>query len=429
MTVQADEVLKYRDKYYGLSGMPLSQYLDKHKEIQFEENSSAHWRGYQGYWLLEDEKLFLTDLESTNFTMHDIFKTHEPVFAKWFSGKLEFGIGNYYPDKWIGTYDFYVWLNFENGKVIDKKILKHFDKQPEFFFGKYKGKKFNEVLYGKINRNIYRTIRDFITSILEFIKEKDYRYRVQCPLFSISDQDIELIREIREYGIEYFITQSYIAISSNEFWENSIDDERASKLSILLEKILTSDFKKLNIISRQNIEADIISEKTILINGDSQYLIWALKTVRYFSVPPNQLEKEFIIRRLKTFKVNRLNKYVFDYEPIIETITYKFPEKTIKVNRKKFEKSNKVIYDSGKAFYTPDLSESELLNEFGYYLDENYIPQEANLDFHKYENNYDFYEFDKYCRYAGACTQEKEDFSNDTNDDVDDDIEAFLIID
>jgi len=45
---------------------------------------------------------------------------------------------------------------------------------------------------------------------------------------------VEIVREIRDYGIEYLLTQNFIATSSKVFWENSNEDERASKLSQLL---------------------------------------------------------------------------------------------------------------------------------------------------------------------------------------------------
>src|SRR5690606_23810455 len=215
----------------------------------------------------------------------DIFKTDEPVFAEWFTGKLEFGIGQFHHDHWWGFYDNYVWLNFENGKVIDRKIIKRFDQETEFNFGKYKGKKFEEILNGKIQRNTYTTIKDCIASILEFIKNKEYRFKVQCPHFKVTEKDVEIVREIRDYGIEYFLTQNFIATSSKVFWENSNEDERASKLSQLLEKILSSDFTKPFTLTKQELETAEISKETTLVNGDLQYLNWALKTVEFFSIP------------------------------------------------------------------------------------------------------------------------------------------------
>ena len=49
MTVQAQESLEYRDEKYSLIGAPLLSYLEQNKHIQFEDFSTAHWNGYQGY--------------------------------------------------------------------------------------------------------------------------------------------------------------------------------------------------------------------------------------------------------------------------------------------------------------------------------------------------------------------------------------------
>jgi hypothetical protein len=72
-----------------------------------------------------------------------------------------------------------------------------------------------------------------------------------------------LVREIRDFGVEYFLTQNYIATSSKVFWENSNEDERASKLSDLLKRILHSYFNKPFTLTKQNLETAEIAEKTI----------------------------------------------------------------------------------------------------------------------------------------------------------------------
>ncbi len=392
MTVQAQECLKYRNENYALIGAPLLQFLEKHNEIQFADYSTAHWSGYQGYWLLEDDKLFLTNLESANYTIQEIFKTDKPVFADWFTGKLEFGIGNYHSDHWWGYYDFYVWLNFEKGKVTEKKIIKRFNQEYKFQFGKYKGKKFEDIINGKIRNNTYTTIKNFITYLLEFIQVKEFKFKIQCPHFIVTEQEAELVRSLRECGIDYFLTQNFIATSSKVFWENSNEDARASRLSNLLEKILSSDFTKPFTLTKREVETADIAEQTILINGDLQYLNWALKNVEFFAIPPSQLEKEFSLKRLKDLTINRLNDFVFEYSPNFELIQFRFSDNIIKVNREKFEKINKVKYDKVNDFYIPDLTQMELINEFGHYLDENHIEQEeVDFDNTSYRSN-DYYD-------------------------------------
>jgi hypothetical protein len=379
MSTPSQESLKYRNKSYFLIGAPLSPYLQANKEIEFDYYSSAHHRGYQGYWLLESNKLYLINIESRNYTMTDLFQSEKPVFAEWYNGQLEFGIGNCYSDgSWWGVYDNYVWLSIKNGKVIKKRIIKRFTQEPELSFGRYQGRKFKDILNGKIERNIYTTIKDFIAYLLEFLKNSKCEFKVLCPRFKIEKIDGELVKEIQTFGIDYFLTQNYIAISSKVFWENSNKDERGFKMSKLLEKILASDFTKLFTLTKQKLESAEIAEQTILINPDIQYLNWALKTVDSFAVPPDLLKRDFSIKQLRSLKLNRLNDLIFEYEPVMETINYKFPENILKINQEKFEKINNVRHEPRYNFFLLNLTDKELIKKFGYFLDEDYIVHKNN---------------------------------------------------
>ena len=61
MTAQAREKLIYNGQEYHLATEPLSPYIEKNK-IKFVAPSTACWRGYYGSWLIESDKLYLTDL-------------------------------------------------------------------------------------------------------------------------------------------------------------------------------------------------------------------------------------------------------------------------------------------------------------------------------------------------------------------------------
>jgi len=393
MTVQAQEILTYRDENFSLIGAPLNSFLEKRKDIEFGMFTTAHWRGYQGHWLLKDNKLYLTQLQSANHTLKDIFKTDEPVFAEWFTGTLEFGFGDYQHDHWWGYYENYLWLNIDKGKIIDKKITKNFSNEILLEFGKYKGRKFQEVLYGKIKDNTYTTIRKFIESLLTFIAKNDFKFKVLCPHFKIEAEDIEVVKEIRSYGIEYFLTQNYIATSSKVFWENSNDDNRAERLSSLLEKILSSDFAAIFTLTKQTLETDAeIDEHSVLINPDISYLNWALKTVEFFSVSSSYLSETFKLKKLKTFKITRLNKTVFEYDPVLESEEYKFPLSIQTINQEKFEKKNKVKYDTNHNFYVPDISTAEMMSLYGFYLDENYVSDNNESEYMGDNETYDDYD-------------------------------------
>lgn len=178
MTVQAQEIITYRGEKFALIGTPLNPFLERNKNIKFEMYTTAHWRGYQGFWLLANEQLYLKDLLSSNHTFNEIFHTGEPVLADWYSGTLQFGFGDFHRSRWSGYCDNYLWLKIANGKVLEKKIVRHFNSDIKVSFGKYKGKEIDEIIYGKISRNTYTTLKKLIDCIMCFISKADYQFKV-----------------------------------------------------------------------------------------------------------------------------------------------------------------------------------------------------------------------------------------------------------
>jgi len=385
MIAQAFERVIYRNKDYPLMGGPLEAYIEKHKDIKFEM-ATAYCRGYQGYWLIENNQLYLTKIESTNYSLLDLFGTTEPVFAEWYSGTLSIGIGKSFhfnpfypfPNKsfsahkfGIDSYENYVQIKIEKGTIIEKKIIKGQYQYPKFEFGKYNGREIRDVINGKIAENTYTTIKNFIEDLVEGLSNKECDYNILCHSFKLTEDDKSLIQDMRNRcnKVEFFITKDYIAISSKTFSEYSTNDDIAEKASKLLEKILTSNFKHLV----------GFSENSILINSDVQYVAWAILNVDVFAIPSFYLEKDLSLKTLKTFKINRLNPFVFEHTPIIETVKCAFAKELIKLNQDKFEKINNVVYDLKSNKYTYNLSEKEMRERFGYFLYEDY-EEEGNID-------------------------------------------------
>jgi len=381
MTDQAHEELEYRGNAYTLYGAPLLPFLESNKHIQFDTNwSTAHWCGYQGCWLLKDDCLYLKQIESANYSLEGIFNTNDPVLADWYTGTLQFSINNdtsYTND----IYDNHIWLKIEEGKVIEKKVIRYLKYEPLLKFGKYKGRSIRDLIYGKITYNTYTTIKNFIECLTNFLTYGEYNLKVQCPFFNIEKQDIDFIKEIHSCfsRIEIFIAQTYVVVSSKSFFENSVKDEDAEELSQLLEKILTSDFGRKLILKNDRLDDNAdIAENTILINPDISYLVWAIKNVKGFSVSPIYLDQKFRIRKLRNFKTNRLNKTIFEYEPLIDIVEYTFPKEIQRINEKKFEKTHNLKFERNNKIQFLNYSDDEIMNLYGYYFNDNYQKMEFN---------------------------------------------------
>lgn len=421
MTIQAQEILDYRGEQYHLYGAPLHPFLED-KKIEFDPYTTAHWRGYQGYWLLMDNKIYLTNIESANHTMKDLFNTEEPVLAEWYSGNLEFGFGERHFNQWRIFYDDYVELSVVNGEVTERRIIKRFGQIPKIKFGKFQGKTLESVINGKLSDNVYTSIRQYLSTIIEFLTTPDFEYGIRLPEIEFSESENKLISKLRKNinRIEYFLTQNYIAVSSKVFWENSDRDDDAEQFSLLLEKIMNLNFSKSNELDHNDNIKKPISEATSMLNPGFGYVNWAIKNVDFFNVNPSFLKRTFYPKWLKSFQTNRLNPTVFEYKPIIEKHEYNFPIDVFAINLEKFELENNVKYNLVEDYFQYDLSEDELKEEFGFFLDESIEPIEdreiylENLE--DYEPSYDDYERDTFNALTDGQYGDYEDWKDNGGD-------------
>ena len=103
MTVQIAEKLTYNGQKYKLHTEPLRPYLYKHtieSSVSTSYRRSDCWRGYVGHWAIEDDKLYLIELDSFEIphrnALDDLFPDQEKVFAEWFSGIIRTTLDDMY---------------------------------------------------------------------------------------------------------------------------------------------------------------------------------------------------------------------------------------------------------------------------------------------------------------------------------------------
>ena len=134
MTVQIAEKLTYNEQKYKLHTEPLEPYLDEHLIERLGRTLIERtdcWRGYVGHWAIEDDKLYLVELDSFEIphrnALDDLFPNQEKVFAEWFSGIIRTTLD-----------DMYMYLEFkiEKGELIEvekkeskykSKYMRNFD--------------------------------------------------------------------------------------------------------------------------------------------------------------------------------------------------------------------------------------------------------------------------------------------------------------
>ncbi len=108
-TPQDSEILVYNNDTTWINYFPLEklrkvdQTIDKNLNKYFEWSVSTNWRGYIGTWLIENDSLFLTSLE-TDFSHEKIdlskifdgsYLCNNKVYAFWYSEKINTDWGDF----------------------------------------------------------------------------------------------------------------------------------------------------------------------------------------------------------------------------------------------------------------------------------------------------------------------------------------------
>ncbi|WP_026710053.1 hypothetical protein [Flavobacterium filum] len=398
MTMQAKEIIEYRGENYTMSNLPLNQFIETNK-LKFEAHTTAHWRGYQGYWKLSDDKLYIIDIETSNQNYFEVFNTNEPVFANWFSGIIQIGLGKAIYNDFSSYHENYLWLNFENGHVIEKRISCFINSEEKIKFGKYKDKSIIEVLKGQINSTFNRDylLKEYLNEVINFCINKDFNKKIIVPHFEITDQIRKTIDDVRNHSFNSLITKNFFAIEKHFYINQDENDlEETEHFSNILEKILTSDYRIMRTLSHKNCINCDISEKTNLINPDINYLDWAIKNVDVFAIPPHLLKIEKL-KFLSNFIVKRLNSTIFEYSPNLTDFKLNFNVETLKLNNEKFEKIYGVTYDEVQNNYFLDLNVKSNSEKFGHFLDENFEEEYEDYDYEDYD-----YDRRSYSEYNGV---------------------------
>lgn len=135
MTAQMAETLYENGQEYALLTTPLeAMWASRRKRRlrpRFEFWSTGCWRGYVGTWLIEGDRLWLTDLwgylggEEAGFA--DILPGKpNPLLAEWYSGELRVPTGPLILSsrRWPGgKYETEVFITIERGQVTGRRTV------------------------------------------------------------------------------------------------------------------------------------------------------------------------------------------------------------------------------------------------------------------------------------------------------------------
>ena len=131
MTLQIREKLTYNGEVYEMFDEPLRSFLYKYDIERLNRTqtifSTNCWRGYVGHWAIEDDKLYLGELDCLELPRRNaldaLFPGQQKVFAEWFSGSISTTLNEKY---------MYLEFKIEKGKLIEvvqkeNKYISDFD--------------------------------------------------------------------------------------------------------------------------------------------------------------------------------------------------------------------------------------------------------------------------------------------------------------
>ena len=137
MTAQSMELIFIDGQKLWMASEPFNQYLrtmDTPPELIWPD--TACWRGYHGCWKIEDDKLFLTDLEAfikagggcEKVGMDYFFPAQKQVFAEWVTGILHVPRGkqiHYVHMGYESVYERDLFIRIDAGKVVGRNEVKN----------------------------------------------------------------------------------------------------------------------------------------------------------------------------------------------------------------------------------------------------------------------------------------------------------------
>ena len=169
MTAQAREILIYKGKKYGMATEPLEPYIESNG-IQFNHmiECSGWQRGYIVTWSIEDNKLYLIDIDTDNdrkkVGLEYLFPNQEKVFAEWFTGELRIPYGEmikYVHQGYASLYEKELFLNVQKGIVISEREIDN-----TLYYNNMIKQNINDFKKGTKTEKIKYKIKHWLVSLL-----------------------------------------------------------------------------------------------------------------------------------------------------------------------------------------------------------------------------------------------------------------------
>lgn len=133
MTAQAAERLMYNGQQLSMCSTPLDVFLaNSGRDLQFQDRSTACWRGYIASWEIRGDRLYITDISATlangqDATLGDLFPGYpDGAFAHWFTGEVRCPMGKqikYVHMGFSSQFEKDLFLEFKAGVLVSERVV------------------------------------------------------------------------------------------------------------------------------------------------------------------------------------------------------------------------------------------------------------------------------------------------------------------
>lgn len=368
MTKQIRDTIKFDGGYHTFYGGPVWSRIDK-MDIEFEFEDTSNWKGHHTVYEIIDSKLHVVGFESKSHSYDSIFSETLPHFLGDFSGYVYMDVNETEYGDYVDFEKYLLAYKIVNGKVDDKYIASNLIQDKTIRFGKYKGLKISDLLFGRFGKSEKEIFNWFENTLKYLFGKIELKYSV-IPSCTYNEFELLCLEVMRENDINFIHNKDIFIISDKIDVGSSIGTVNSNAICDLLIKIFGGKFTY-RVKDENASKVEQSSDKLYaMIHGDRSYLRWAIKTVDSFYVPPRlfyEIDKQV---KLGSIDINKLNSSSFSYSFKKQDflISKYFSDDIFKQNLEKLMRIEKVEYLPDADDYRVDIDAHKLKLKFKAYL-------------------------------------------------------------
>lgn len=215
-----------------------------------------------------------------------------------------------------------------------------YDLNTSLNFGKYKGIRLGEILFGPSEDNLNERAQKYIEDVIRFFLFEDFEFNIIGPRSGklFDKYPVNCIERVNNLALEFLVTDEYILIKSDDkVFTKEVVRFIISYFSLPFDYELTPKVK----VKKEDSE---LSRSSLLISPNISYISWAIKNVDYFYIDEEvfqSLDEEnnwnFQSRYISKFNSSIIGPGLIEYKPILDNKPVRLSSDLIELNHQKID--------------------------------------------------------------------------------------------